>query len=81
LKLCDSGKLTQELVRLALSSIADFAIVPVQDVYSVGSEGRMNMPSTSGTNWSWRADVKMFEGAKADEKAAWLKEMNVLYSR
>lgn len=81
LKLCDSGKLTQELVRLVFSSIADFAIVPVQDVYSIGSEGRMNMPSTSGTNWSWRADAKMFEGTKADEKAAWLKEMNVLYSR
>ncbi|MCR5125692.1 MAG: 4-alpha-glucanotransferase [Treponema sp.] len=81
LKLCDSGKLTLALVRSALASIAMFAIIPFQDLYSIGSEARMNMPSTSGANWSWRADLKMFEGNKADEKAEWLRELNTLYAR
>lgn len=31
------------------------AIVPMQDILGIGSEGRMNTPSTLGMNWKWRA--------------------------
>lgn len=81
LRLCDTGKLTESLVREAFASIADFAVVPLQDVWAVGSEGRMNLPSTSGANWAWRAERKFFEGKRAEEKAAWLHEMGELYAR
>ena len=36
-------------------SVGDMAIVPMQDILGVGSEGRMNTPSTLGMNWKWRA--------------------------
>ncbi len=42
------------LMRLAVSSIAALAIFPVQDVLSLGSEARMNMPSQAAGNWAWR---------------------------
>ena len=42
------------LMRGAWSSVADLAIVPMQDVLSLGSEARMNTPGTSGGNWRWR---------------------------
>jgi 4-alpha-glucanotransferase len=42
------------LIRLALSSRARLAVVPVQDVLRLGSEARMNTPGTSSGNWSWR---------------------------
>ena len=70
------------LVKEAFASIAKMAVVPVQDVYAVGSNGRMNTPSTScGRNWQWRMDETMIEGDKADEKAKWLKTLSMLYDR
>ena len=39
----------------ALSSVADTAIIPMQDIIGLGSAARMNAPSTVGTNWQWRA--------------------------
>ena len=37
------------------ASVADRAIVQMQDVLGLGSESRMNIPSTVGQNWTWRA--------------------------
>lgn len=45
----------EELIRLAFSSIAQLAIIPVQDLLGLGSESRMNVPGASGKrNWTWR---------------------------
>jgi 4-alpha-glucanotransferase len=41
-------------IRLALSSVCRFAILPLQDVLVLGSGARMNTPSTFGGNWTWR---------------------------
>ncbi|MCI9470043.1 MAG: 4-alpha-glucanotransferase [Lachnospiraceae bacterium] len=43
-----------DMIRLALSSVADLAIVPIQDYLCLGSEARINIPSTLGDNWKWR---------------------------
>ena len=40
--------------RLALSSVADLAILPMQDVLGLGRDARMNLPSTVTDNWRWR---------------------------
>ena len=42
------------LMRMASRSVADMAIVPLQDVLGLGNEGRMNTPGKFGGNWSWR---------------------------
>ncbi|MEX6779695.1 4-alpha-glucanotransferase [Limnospira fusiformis] len=42
------------LIRLALSSIADLAIFPFQDLLGLDNRGRMNDPSTNAGNWRWR---------------------------
>ena len=80
-KLVKSKKLCKDLVKLALSSTADTAIIPLQDVYALSSDARMNMPSTSGKNWAWRADQSLISGDKAEKTAAWLKNLCVLYAR
>lgn len=41
-------------VRAALASVADLAIVPVQDLLNLPTSARMNTPSTLGGNWAWR---------------------------
>lgn len=43
------------MMRAAWSSVADMAIVPFQDLLGLGSEARINIPSTLGENWKWRA--------------------------
>lgn len=43
------------MMRGAWSSVADMAIVPMQDLLGLGAEARINTPSTLGNNWKWRA--------------------------
>ena len=46
---------TYDLIEFALSSIANLAVVPMQDYLELSNEeGRMNIPATSEGNWSWR---------------------------
>jgi len=41
-------------IRGAMTSHANIAIIPMQDYLEVGGIGRINLPSTLGTNWKWR---------------------------
>jgi 4-alpha-glucanotransferase len=43
-----------DLIRLALSTVANQAIIPLQDVLGLGTEARMNVPSQGEGNWEWR---------------------------
>jgi len=43
-----------ELIRVAYASVANIVIIPMQDVLKLGTEARMNFPSTTGGNWAWR---------------------------
>jgi 4-alpha-glucanotransferase len=45
-----------KLIELALSSRAALAMIPVQDVLELGSEGRMNTPGEPYGNWTWRLE-------------------------
>ncbi len=59
-KLCRYMNSTEErrmhldFIRLAMGSIACYAIFPLQDVIGLGSEGRMNTPGAPAGNWGWR---------------------------
>lgn len=50
----DGTEIHWDMIRLALASIAETAVFPLQDVLGLGSESRMNMPGSSHGNWSWR---------------------------
>ena len=58
------------LIELAFSSPARLAIVPAQDVLSLGGEARLNTPGREGGNWKWR----LRRGQLTDELAARLRE-------
>ena len=53
------------MMRAAWSSVADMAIVPMQDILGLGSEARINTPSTLGNNWKWRATPKQIDAKVA----------------
>ena len=42
------------MIRAAMMSVADTCIIPLQDYLGIGSEARINKPSTLGNNWKWR---------------------------
>ncbi len=42
------------LIKEAYKSVANFVIIPMQDILNLGGEARMNFPSRLGGNWSWR---------------------------
>ena len=44
----------QTMIRLARESLANMAIIPLQDILELGSEARMNTPGTAHGNWSWK---------------------------
>ena len=62
----DADGVNWAFIRGALTSVANLVVVPVQDVLGLGSEARMNVPSQSSGNWSWR----LRSGALTPELAA-----------
>jgi 4-alpha-glucanotransferase len=44
----------QAMIHALTASVAQLAIVPMQDVLGLGSEARLNTPGTVIGNWSWR---------------------------
>jgi len=64
-------------IRGVLSTVANTAIVPLQDLLGLGREARMNLPGTSSGNWRWRARP----GVLTTKLAEQLKELTLLYER
>jgi 4-alpha-glucanotransferase len=50
----DGREMHWTMIRAALASVADTAIIPLQDVLGLGSEARMNLPGRESGNWSFR---------------------------
>jgi 4-alpha-glucanotransferase len=65
------------LIEAAFSSPARLAIVPAQDVLSLGAEARLNTPGRSDGNWSWR----LRRGQLTDELAARLRAVTEQHRR
>lgn len=70
-------EICRDFVRLAWSSVANTAIVPMQDLLELGTEARMNLPGTTINNWKWRAKHHDF----SPDLAQWLAHLTVLYGR
>jgi 4-alpha-glucanotransferase len=66
-----------DLIRAAWASVARTAIVPLQDILSLGNEARMNVPGQAAGNWTWR----LRPGALTDDYAAGLADVSELYGR
>ena len=64
-----------DLIRLAWSSTAQWAITTLQDVLGLDASGRMNIPGEGAGNWSWRAHTLPSDAASR------LRFMNEVYAR
>ena len=73
----DGSDVHWDMIRLALASVADTAIIPAQDLLGLGTSARMNLPGTGTGNWSWR----MKPGALTSEIEQRLADMTRIYDR
>jgi len=66
-----------DFIRALWASVANTAIVPLQDLLGLGTDARMNLPNTTSGNWAWR----FRRGALTREIGLRLKKLTELYSR
>ncbi|MFV0436760.1 MAG: 4-alpha-glucanotransferase [Desulfopila sp.] len=59
--LADGSEIHNDLIYMALSSIATLVIVPLQDILGFGSDCRMNTPGVASGNWRWRCAPEYLE--------------------
>jgi 4-alpha-glucanotransferase len=73
----DGTEIHWDFIRTVWASVANTAVVPLQDVLGLGTEARMNLPNSTEGNWSWR----FVSGALTPAIEARLKRLTELYGR
>lgn len=71
------SEIPMAVVRCAWGSIAEVAVAQIQDFLESGTDGRMNTPSTIGTNWQFRTHKSDF----TPELAKKIRKLNKIYNR
>jgi 4-alpha-glucanotransferase len=66
-----------KFIRLALGTVADLAVIPLQDYLGLGNEARINTPSTVGDNWKWR----LLEDEITDKLVEKIRKVTKIYGR
>ncbi len=66
-----------DMIRAVWSSVAVFSLAPMQDLLSLGTEARMNLPGRASGNWSWRLSAEALQPGLLER----LQETNYLYAR
>lgn len=66
-----------DLICLAMGSVADTCIIPVQDFLGLDESARINIPSTLGDNWKWRMKPDCF----SEELIEKIKRLTKIYGR
>jgi len=77
LNISSQEEIPDALIRCAYASIADIAVIQMQDLLKLGNEARMNAPSTVGYNWRWRLNKEQL----AESRRAWIRNLAAVYRR
>ena len=72
-----NSDICENLIRTALASVSDTAVIPMQDYLGLDGAARVNTPSTLGGNWEWR----MERGACTEALSAHMLELAQIYGR
>lgn len=69
-----------DFIRASYRSVANLAIIPLQDLMSLGSSARMNEPGKALGNWQWRYQTWQLEQL-TNESSQYLRDLSDLYNR
>ena len=70
-------ELAQKIICLAMQSVGNFCIIPMQDYLGLDNSARMNQPSTLGKNWKWR----LVPGQFSEELQEYMQKLALRYGR
>jgi 4-alpha-glucanotransferase len=70
-----------DLIRAAFAAVSRIAVIPLQDILSLGSEARFNSPGKPEGNWRWRLLEGELRRLAAGGTPAYLAELARLYDR
>lgn len=73
----DGNQVSLDFIRFCLGSIAKYAIFPIQDLFVMGSNARMNIPGVAAANWNFR----YIQEDLTKERQEWLLKTTRLYNR
>ena len=76
LKLDLSDNISHAMMRCALNSVANLAILPMQDILELDGANRMNTPGTTVGNWQWRFNWEQVTSEKSERIAQWIRDVN-----
>lgn len=77
LNISKKSEVVKAVIRSAYASVADVAIMQMQDILELDNSARMNLPSSVGQNWRWR----LTKGQFTEENIQYLKELAEVYGR
>lgn len=70
-----------DFIRAAYSSVSNLAVIPMQDLFSLGAEARFNTPGEAVGNWGWRYSDHTLGDFHHNGGAAYLSDLGKLYGR
>ncbi|MDU6534705.1 MAG: 4-alpha-glucanotransferase, partial [Intestinibacter bartlettii] len=73
----DEENISWDLICIAMRSVADTCVIPVQDFLGLDESARINIPSTLGNNWKWRMTLGCFSKELIDK----IKRLTKIYGR
>ena len=73
----DGHEIHWDFIRAVLASVADTAVIPMQDVLGLGSVARMNLPGSTHHHWRWRMRTDAITSSVSDR----LLHLNRLFDR
>ena len=76
----DGREVGWDFIRSAYASVASLAVIPLQDILSLGSAARFNTPGKSQGNWTWRFRAEHLQALRGGT-AAYLRDLAALHDR
>jgi 4-alpha-glucanotransferase len=70
-----------DFIRASYASVSNMAVIPMQDLLSLGAEARLNTPGEAAGNWQWRYTESQLRDLHNEGGAAYLRELALVYGR
>jgi len=77
----DGSEIAWDFIRAAYAAVSRIAVVPMQDILSLGTAARFNLPGRPEGNWQWRLAPEQLDGLAGAGTAKYLAELALLYAR
>jgi 4-alpha-glucanotransferase len=76
----NGAEVAWDFIRESYAAVSKLSVIPFQDLFNLGSEGRLNTPGQAAGNWGWRYNQAQFERLRR-KSTGYLHELGELYAR